>query len=163
MQTHTKEPWGCNSKGQIHSGDFHDSDGAAIICRTNNPKDAYRIKACVNACEGIPIESLEQTVYLQNGWSAAAVEIAEKAKGYQLGIERLKAVNAQMLDALQDAEIQIEYLNEKFKPTGSGNKTLALIRAAISAATKTEPNQQTEPDYDNPAEREADAPTPYDP
>ena len=51
-------------------------------------------------------------------------------------IERLKAVNTRMMEAMKDAEIQIEYLHEKFKPTGSGNKTLSLILDAISAEIK---------------------------
>ena len=91
-------------------------------------KFAHRIVASFNACEGIPIEALESP----NPMPLIFQDIQVAIK-----FERLKAVNAQMLEALQDAEIQIEYLHEKFKPTGSGNKTLSLIRSAISATTNT--------------------------
>jgi len=39
-----------------------------------------------------------------------------------------------MLEALKDAKLQIQYLHDKFKETGSGNKVLAVIEAAINLA-----------------------------
>ncbi len=39
-----------------------------------------------------------------------------------------------MLEALKDAALQIEYLHDKFQETGSGNSVLSGIRAAIAAA-----------------------------
>lgn len=41
---------------------------------------------------------------------------------------------AQLFEALKQAGLQIEYLSEKFGPTGTGEAVLARIRSAISAA-----------------------------
>lgn len=45
-----------------------------------------------------------------------------------------KELIADLLAALEQAELQIVYLHERFKPTGSGNAVLAHIRDAISKA-----------------------------
>lgn len=47
----------------------------------------------------------------------------------------LIAAAPDMLDALKDAILQIEYLHGKFKQTGSGNAALARIGAVIARAT----------------------------
>jgi hypothetical protein len=39
-----------------------------------------------------------------------------------------------MLDALKDAKLQIEYLHEKFKETGTGNRILSRIENVIRLA-----------------------------
>lgn len=39
-----------------------------------------------------------------------------------------------LVQVLRDAELQIVYLHEKFKPTGTGEMMLARIRAAIVEA-----------------------------
>ena len=44
-----------------------------------------------------------------------------------------------LLEALKDAVLQIEYMHEKFTTTGTGNAMLARIRAAIARATGGEP------------------------
>ena len=48
----------------------------------------------------------------------------------------VKAVNnhQKLVEALIEAEKQIEYLHEKFKPTGSGANVLAKIDIALTAA-----------------------------
>jgi hypothetical protein len=48
---------------------------------------------------------------------------------------RMIAAAPMMLNALNEASIQIEYLHEKFGETGSGNAVLTRVRAAIKAAT----------------------------
>ena len=48
---------------------------------------------------------------------------------------RLIAAAPEMLAALQNAQLQIEYLHDKFQETGSGNATLYFIQAAIAKAT----------------------------
>lgn len=48
---------------------------------------------------------------------------------------RRRRAAPEMLAALEEAALQIEYLHEKFHPTGSGNMVLGLIRAAIRNAT----------------------------
>jgi hypothetical protein len=48
---------------------------------------------------------------------------------------RLISAAPDLLRAAREAVIQIEYLHEKFKKTGSGESILRLIRAAIAKAT----------------------------
>lgn len=46
----------------------------------------------------------------------------------------------ELVEALTEAKLQIEYLHEKFKATGSGNAVLAKIEAALAlAALENEP------------------------
>lgn len=52
---------------------------------------------------------------------------------------RLIAAAPDMLEALQEARLQITYLHEKFAATGSGNAVLARIDAAIAKATGATP------------------------
>ena len=40
----------------------------------------------------------------------------------------------ELIEVLKDAILEIEYLHDKFKTTGSGNATLAKIDAAIAKA-----------------------------
>lgn len=41
-----------------------------------------------------------------------------------------------ILNTLHDAQLQIQYLHEKFQPTGSGETVLARLRAAINIMEK---------------------------
>ncbi len=52
-------------------------------------------------------------------------EATQWAADAYLEIKRLRAV-------LGDARLQIEYLQEKFQPTGTGNAVLARINAALA-------------------------------
>jgi hypothetical protein len=47
------------------------------------------------------------------------------------------AREAALVEALEQATLQIEYLHEKFQPTGSGNAVAARARAALAAAKET--------------------------
>lgn len=47
-------------------------------------------------------------------------------------LERLEAERDQLQDLLMEARAQLEYLHEKFKPTGTGEAVLARLRAALS-------------------------------
>lgn len=64
---HTPEPWVVGTNfGCIHKGlpDGRRINGALVICQGNNDQanaNARRIVACVNACAGIPTETLEDT------------------------------------------------------------------------------------------------------
>jgi len=40
-----------------------------------------------------------------------------------------------LIKILEEARLQIEYLHNKFKPTGSGNSLLSRIETAIQSAT----------------------------
>ena len=43
-----------------------------------------------------------------------------------------EAINAELIAALKEAQLQIIYLHEKFQPTGTGNATLEKIVAVIA-------------------------------
>ena len=43
-----------------------------------------------------------------------------------------EAINAELIAALKEAQLQIIYLHEKFQPTGTGNATLEKIGAVIA-------------------------------
>ena len=47
---------------------------------------------------------------------------------------RLIAAAPDLLEALKEAILQIEYLHEKFSPTGSGEAVLAKAKTAIARA-----------------------------
>lgn len=109
---------------------------------------ARRLVASYNACEGVPIEILE----------VLPIDFIEQ--GQKIVNERLKAQNAQLLEALQEV---VEYFGLNH-PGVNDIEFVVRINSAISAT-----NPQQEPDYDNQAkeyesdQREASAPTPYDP
>jgi hypothetical protein len=52
-------------------------------------------------------------------------------------IDRLKSQNAELLAACTEALLQIQYLHNKFKPTGSGNNVISRLESAI-ASTEAE-------------------------
>jgi hypothetical protein len=52
---------------------------------------------------------------------------------------RLIAAAPDLLAALQEADLQIEYLHDKFQPTSTGVAVLTRIRAAIAKATGETP------------------------
>jgi hypothetical protein len=75
----------------------------------------------------------------------ARVPIAQVGgAGWHLGQEmaeanaRLIAAAPELLSALEEARLQIQYLHEKFSHTGSGNAVLSRIEAAIAKATGKE-------------------------
>ena len=63
-------------------------------------------------------------------------QIAEEAFNVHaetgLSPRQLAEQRAELLEALKDAVIQIEYLHRKFEETGSGNIVLSRSRAAIA-------------------------------
>lgn len=103
---------------------------------------ARRLVASFNATRHVPVETLETDPLTLDG-----VEDT---------FNRLKAQNAQLLEALKKIDgCQADGIAPD-DPGGWMDFFIETARAAISAATKTGTNQQTEPDYDNPAEYEAD-------
>lgn len=57
--------------------------------------------------------------------------------GYNQNDANLIAAAPEMLEALKEAKLQIEYLHEKFKETGTGNSTLSKIdRVMLKALGK---------------------------
>lgn len=77
-----------------------------------------------------------------NGYEVARVHCNFKIRGkegreeyeYAQGNAHLIATAPEMLEALKEAALQIEYLHGKFKETGSGNATLARVQDAIAKA-----------------------------
>lgn len=55
--------------------------------------------------------------------------------GFQEEDAKLICASEDMLEALKNAVLQIEYLHEKFSPTSSGETILTRSRAAIAKAT----------------------------
>jgi hypothetical protein len=62
--------------------------------------------------------------------SATATMCREAAAALRSAAAR----EAALVEALEQATLQIEYLHEKFQPTGSGNAVAARARAALAAA-----------------------------
>ena len=110
--------------------------------------------ASYNACAETPIEILE------------AIS-GDFLKNVATQNNRLKAVNAQMLEALQKINGCRADGIAPDDPGGWMDFFIETARTAIENTTKTEEHDQ-EPDYDNQAkdyesdQRESDAPTPYD-
>ena len=88
-----------------------DGPGTAHI---TGDEDCYH---CINGAEGW----LDSKLYLS---------------GFMLDADAcLIAAAPDMLAALRDAALQIEYLHDKFQKTGSGNTVLTMINNAITRAT----------------------------
>lgn len=56
-QKHTQEPWRTDAENGFLL-DVHGANGT-LVARCHEEDDAIRIKACVNACAGIPTADLE--------------------------------------------------------------------------------------------------------
>ncbi len=67
MSNHTKEPWLCDKRTvyALNKNGFNIFSAVVQDCRTSNSEmeeNARRIVACVNACEGISTENLEDNL-----------------------------------------------------------------------------------------------------
>lgn len=67
MSNHTKEPWLCDKRTvyALNKKGFNIFSAVVQDCRTSNSEleeNARRIVACVNACEGISTENLEDNL-----------------------------------------------------------------------------------------------------
>ncbi len=75
MSEHSKEPWRITSiDGWDGVGTVPDARGFADdVCKLvfNNPANARRIVACVNACRGISTEALES---IKDAWIMKSLE-----------------------------------------------------------------------------------------
>ena len=78
MSNHTKEPWLCDKRTvyTLNKKGFNIFSAVVQDCRTSNSEmeeNARRIVACVNACEGISTENLEDNkpiIELANDYNA---------------------------------------------------------------------------------------------
>ena len=102
----------------VHERDEPASSNSAVIHEPRSVSRTHHPAAFINAIaeEGTKAEAVE---WLQRQWNENC---------------ELRKLNAEMLDALRDAELQIDYLSVKFQRTGSGEAILARTRAAIAKA-----------------------------
>ena len=80
---------------------------------------------------------IEQWCNAHGLWDMDVDNIAECPDCERLGlteVQQLRARNAALVAALEDARLQIVYLHQKFGMTGSGNSVLAKIGAALEEA-----------------------------
>lgn len=68
--------------------------------------------------------------YVNDMYNSVVAEVVTRKAGDAL----LLAAAPQMLAALKEAALQLEYLAEKFGETGTGNAVIARTRAAIDRA-----------------------------
>lgn len=72
---------------------------------------------------------------MMQGWASEKETSAFLVKSFneliELAKQETKEEMQQFKDLLLDAKIQIEYLQDKFKETGSGNSVLSRIEKAI--------------------------------
>lgn len=90
---------------------------------------------------GIWVSKFDETYTIRNGDDhlIANCTFLKGHMGRRTGEEvaanaHLIAAAPDLYEALAEAELQIEYVHEKFAATGSGNNTLVKIRAALAKA-----------------------------
>lgn len=89
-----------------------------------------------------PIESPNTddagTVWRDSREGATLICCTSKSPGTKQGEANAKLIAAapEMLDALEEARLQIKYLHKKFQKTGSGNNVLNMIDTIIKKATE---------------------------
>lgn len=153
MEQHTKTPWKVSASGGLIVPD--NDNPVSTICSgfgrdeddfPNWPANALRIVACVNACEGISTELLEQGAGF---WEKSDSHDQERDTAFA----DLLRVNARLLDILKSAVEEVDDCIKKidFKPFTPGNKYYGTkpsewpevpewvnhARAAIEEAEKT--------------------------
>lgn len=63
------------------------------------------------------------------------IELLDQCQALTEDNERLKKQNAEYIEALREAALQIEYLHQKFQPTGTGESVLVRIKALTNDKT----------------------------
>ena len=102
---------------------IEDAD-AAHIARC----DPSTIRAlCELALEGLELR--EDGAQLSANQCLYDIHLDEGGHPYCPQIERLRAENERLTEAVSEARIQIEYLHRKFQPTGSGEAVLTRLRS----------------------------------
>lgn len=81
MSTHTKEPWIVTGgerikyvEARIGNGMLQEIASCMIVEHGNHEENARRIVACVNACAGIPTETLEM--------ASSSIAVSQSLNGY---------------------------------------------------------------------------------
>lgn len=144
---HTPTPWIIGANGKIYGNEIRLD--AQPVCNPNTENtdgcdkaNARRIVACVNACEGIPTELLEQGAGF---WEKSNSHDQERDAAFA----DLLRVNARLLEALKEIVSPISYMRERLRDGERFNGREAILlshsveyikgiaRAAISEAEKT--------------------------
>jgi hypothetical protein len=138
--THTPEPWSIEQHSPAglchivrHSGAT--THIAEVVVKAN----ARRIVACVNACAGIPDDMVSHVVaFGLQGHNKVSEDNSTLRDALQTQAEEAAKLIEQrdgLVDALQSAINQVEYMHRKFAETGSGNGFIAQWQHLITNAT----------------------------
>lgn len=79
----------------------------------------------IERCEFFDLEDFH------NDWKNDVEYWLEEIPNNSHQIEKLEADKAELLEALETANLQIKYLHEKFKETGSGNTIVSKNKSLI--------------------------------
>ena len=120
-----------------YCGELIASDGHSVATFDDepSPEDASRLVACWNACEGLHTESLERGPSLAD----QLVDVLNER-------DSLRAVNAELIKALERSADALDRLTDKVDGTGFSSSDefnnaldeIDLGRAAIASARKQE-------------------------
>lgn len=107
--------------------------------------DQYSMKLPLHVGTG---RGHHETIFDRDGDLVGYTAAGNREKDAAAAQELVQAANAYpgLVAALQNARLQITYLHEKFKETGSGNQVLAQIDAALAG---TPPHDTEPPDPPN--------------
>jgi hypothetical protein len=113
---------------------------AGVVARLRDKSDHY-LPDWARGAMGEAADLLESQAKALSEWKqAASVEAGLRREFYDRALaaearlaEAMKVIERDM-EALTEADTQIEYLHDKFKPTGSGANAIARIDIALTAA-----------------------------
>lgn len=131
--SHTKEPWHVSGRGKhLHIGAMTSPMVLASMndVHTRSEENARRIVACVNACEHIPTEWLEQNGAYAIPTPSVRDAIKERDTYRDLCVELLKA-----------AQGYVPYMPTSTAKEGGANRHSGMLRASDNlkdAITKSE-------------------------
>jgi hypothetical protein len=138
MSAHTPEPWSFVSRGDY--GDGEEADLSVLfegMRGTLKLEDARRIVACVNACEGLPTESLEkvQTGTGGPGFLNIAKEAFADVAAIQVQRNEMRAALIEYIAAADNSMTSTDDVAAMLR-FGEADKA---ARAAIAKATGDAP------------------------
>ena len=128
MSEHTKEPWKAGRRGNgvsiVFAGRRSDNETIIANCSSNQDDEANarRIVACVNACEGIKTETLEQYVSGIVNYSVEQSKIemiVQRDNEIETLLENLTAITAEA-ETLRARVKELEELNAELLQTSLG-------------------------------------------
>lgn len=133
----------CTTMEPTHGIEFRNGEEVEVFSSqpVDHPglslRDHFAGKALQGMCSNYKLLDLVELAHLSSG---EPVRFMLAHKSYEIADAMLAArgtpdpARAKLVEALKNAKLQIEYLHEKFKQTGSGNHVLAQIDAALALA-----------------------------